>query len=97
MSPPPKAASDKPKSRKSPHHAWRAHEQDQPSKKLRRKFHGGRRQAEPPEPPRGEAREKAREWFERFPKAAYMTEIESWSELADDKIEFVMRRLPSAD
>ena len=26
--------------------------------------------------PRSEAREKAREWFERFPKAAYMTEIE---------------------
>jgi hypothetical protein len=42
-------------------------------------------------------REKAREWFERFPKAAYMTEIESWRELADDRIEFVMRRLPSAD
>ena len=50
-------SSAKPKSRKSPHHAWRAHEQDEPSKKLRRKFHGGRRQAEPPEPPRGEARE----------------------------------------
>jgi hypothetical protein len=47
--------------------------------------------------PRGEARAKAREWFERFPKAAYMTEIESWRELADDQIEFVMRRLPSAD
>jgi hypothetical protein len=47
--------------------------------------------------PRSEAREKAREWFERFPKAAYMTEIESWRELADDKIEFVIRRLPSAD
>jgi hypothetical protein len=47
--------------------------------------------------PRPEAREKAREWFERFPKAAYMTEIESWRELADDRIEFVMRRLPSAD
>ena len=47
--------------------------------------------------PRGEAREKAREWFERFPKAAYMTEIESWRELTDDRIEFVMRRLPSAD
>jgi hypothetical protein len=47
--------------------------------------------------PRGEARAKAREWFERFPKAAYMTEIESWRELADDTIEFVMRRLPSAD
>jgi hypothetical protein len=47
--------------------------------------------------PRNEARAKAREWFERFPKAAYMTEIESWRELAGDRIEFVMRRLPSAD
>jgi hypothetical protein len=47
--------------------------------------------------PRLEARQKAREWFERFPKAAYMTEIESWSEVADDEIEFVMRRLPTAD
>ncbi|WP_395667263.1 hypothetical protein [Methylocella sp.] len=47
--------------------------------------------------PRGEARDKAREWFDRFPKAAYMTEIESWRELSDDRIEFTMRRLPSAD
>ena len=47
--------------------------------------------------PRDEARAKAREWFERFPKAAYMTEIESWRELAGDEIEFVMRRLPTAD
>jgi hypothetical protein len=47
--------------------------------------------------PRDEARAKAREWFERFPKAAYMTEIESWRELTGDRIEFVMRRLPSAD
>jgi hypothetical protein len=47
--------------------------------------------------PRLEARQKAREWFERFPKAAYMTEIESWREVADDEIEFVMRRLPTAD
>ena len=47
--------------------------------------------------PRDEARAKAREWFERFPKAAYMTEIESWRELPDDEIEFVMRRLPTAD
>jgi hypothetical protein len=47
--------------------------------------------------PRGQAREKAREWFERFPKAAYMTEIESWRECPDDEIEFVMRRLPTAD
>jgi hypothetical protein len=47
--------------------------------------------------PRDEARAKAREWFERFPKAAYMTEIESWRELAGDQIEFVIRRLPTAD
>ena len=47
--------------------------------------------------PRDEARAKAREWFERFPKAAYMTDIESWREVADDRIEFVIRRLPSAD
>jgi hypothetical protein len=47
--------------------------------------------------PRLEAREKAREWFARFPKAAYMTEVESWRELADGQIEFTMRRLPSAD
>ena len=47
--------------------------------------------------PRVEARQKARAWFERFPKAAYMTEIESWRELADDEIEFVIRRLPTAD
>lgn len=47
--------------------------------------------------PRAEARDKAREWFARFPKAAYMTEIESWRELEDDHIEFTMRRLPTAD
>jgi hypothetical protein len=38
--------------------------------------------------PRAEAREKARELFRRFPKAAYQTEIETWR---------VLRRLPSAD
>ncbi|MGA3303767.1 MAG: hypothetical protein ABSC72_10830 [Methylovirgula sp.] len=47
--------------------------------------------------PRTEARDKAREWFEKFPKAAYMTEIEFWRELADGRIEFTIRRLPSAD
>lgn len=46
---------------------------------------------------RPEAREKAREWFDRFPRAAYMTEIESWRELSDGRIEFTIRRLPSAD
>ena len=47
--------------------------------------------------PRPEAREKAREWFTRFPKAAYMTEVETWRELVDGRIEFTMRRLPTAD
>lgn len=47
--------------------------------------------------PRAEARLKAREWFDRYPKAAYFTEIEFWRELADGQIEFVMRRLPTAD
>ena len=47
--------------------------------------------------PREAAREKARELFQRFPKAAYQTEIESWRVLPDDRIEFTMRRLPSAD
>jgi hypothetical protein len=47
--------------------------------------------------PRDEAREKAREWFTTFPKAAYMTEIEWWQEREDGQIEFTMRRLPSAD
>ncbi len=47
--------------------------------------------------PRDLAREAAREWLERFPKAAYMSEVESWRELEDGQIEFTMRRLPSAD
>src|SRR6185437_6068013 len=47
--------------------------------------------------PREAARAKARELFARYPKAAYMTEIESWRELPDGEIEFTMRRLPTAD
>jgi len=47
--------------------------------------------------PRPEARDKAREWLTKYPKAAYMTEVEFWRELADGRIEFTMRRLPSAD
>jgi hypothetical protein len=47
--------------------------------------------------PREAAREKAREFLHRFPKAAYMTEVESWRELSDGRIEFTMRRLPTAD
>jgi hypothetical protein len=47
--------------------------------------------------PRLQAREKAREWFAQYPKAAYMTEIETWRELDGDRIEFTIRRLPTAD
>jgi hypothetical protein len=47
--------------------------------------------------PRQAARAKAREFFARYPKAAYMTEIERWRELPGGEIEFTMRRLPSAD
>jgi hypothetical protein len=47
--------------------------------------------------PRTDARDKAREWFSRWPKQAYWTEIESWRERPDDVIEFTMRRLPAAD
>jgi len=47
--------------------------------------------------PREEARAKAREFLDRFPKAAYMTEVENWRVLPGDRIEFTMRRLPSAD
>jgi hypothetical protein len=47
--------------------------------------------------PRAQARVKAREFFDAYPKAAYMTEVESWRELPGDVIEFTMRRLPTAD
>ena len=47
--------------------------------------------------PRTDAREKAREWFDRWPKQAYWTAIESWCERPEDVIEFTMRRLPTAD
>lgn len=47
--------------------------------------------------PRAQARAKAREWFDRWPKQAYWTEIESWTERPGDMIEFTMRRLPTAD
>jgi hypothetical protein len=47
--------------------------------------------------PREAARAKAREWLDRFPKAAYGTMVEAWRELPDGRIEFTMRRLPTAD
>ena len=47
--------------------------------------------------PRPDARDKAREWFDRWPKQAYWTEIESWFERPGGVIEFTIRRLPAAD
>jgi hypothetical protein len=47
--------------------------------------------------PRAEARARARDFLARFPKAAYMSGVESWRELPGGDIEFTMRRLRSAD
>jgi hypothetical protein len=47
--------------------------------------------------PRDEARAKARQMLDAYPKAAYWTEIESWSEFPGGDIEFTMRWLESAD
>jgi hypothetical protein len=47
--------------------------------------------------PRDKARIKAREFLTSYPKAAYMSRVESWRELPGGDIEFTMRRLPSAD
>ena len=47
--------------------------------------------------PREAARTKARDFLDRYPKAAYMSAVESWRELPDGAIEFTMRRLSSAD
>lgn len=47
--------------------------------------------------PRDDARVKARDFLTRYPKAGYMSAVESWRELPGGDIEFTMRRLPSAD
>lgn len=47
--------------------------------------------------PREEARKTARAFLDRWPAAAYMSEVETWRELPGDEIEFTMRRLKTAD
>ena len=47
--------------------------------------------------PRDDARRTARAFLQRFPKQAYMSEVETWRELPGNQIEFTMRRLRSAD
>ena len=39
------------------------------------------------------ARRLAAEYFQRFPKDRYRTEVESWRELQSQNIEFTMKRL----
>lgn len=43
------------------------------------------------------ARTKARAWLDAYPAAAYMSAVDIWRELDDGRIEFTMRRLPTAD
>lgn len=47
--------------------------------------------------PRDEARAQARAILDRWPAAAYMTEVETWRELPENRIEFTMKHLKSAD
>jgi len=47
--------------------------------------------------PREDARKTARAFLDRFPKQAYMSEVEGWREMPDGIIEFTMRRLRTAD
>ena len=47
--------------------------------------------------PRDKARDRARDFLNRYPKAAYMSAVESWRELPGGEIKFTMRRLASAD
>jgi hypothetical protein len=47
--------------------------------------------------PRPAARARAEAFFARYPKAGYMSAVETWRELPGGEIEFTMRRLPSAD
>jgi hypothetical protein len=43
------------------------------------------------------ARLKARQILDQFPQAGYVTVVENWRQLPDGRIEFTMRRLPTAD
>jgi hypothetical protein len=47
--------------------------------------------------PREKARATARDFLTRYPKAGYMSAVESWREVEGGDIEFTMRRLRSAD
>ena len=46
--------------------------------------------------PRDDARQTVREFLDRYPKPAYMSQVEHWRELSGGEIEFTMRRLRTA-
>jgi hypothetical protein len=50
-----------------------------------------------PNPTRSAAKKLAGEYFQRFPKDRYQTEVESWRNLQSQNIEFTMKRLRGAD
>jgi hypothetical protein len=43
--------------------------------------------------PHVDAQATAKDWFERYPKDAFMTEVESWRVLENGLVEFTMRRV----
>ncbi len=47
--------------------------------------------------PRADARLRARAFLDRYPSAAYMSEVERWRVTPSGDIEFTMRRLRTAD
>jgi uncharacterized protein (DUF924 family) len=49
------------------------------------------------DPVRDQSRQIARAFLDRWPAAAYMSEVETWRELPGGEIEFTMKRLRSAD
>ena len=47
--------------------------------------------------PRAEARKRAKQLFEEFPSASYLTEIESWQEpRGGGQVEFTFKRLENS-
>jgi hypothetical protein len=44
-----------------------------------------------------DARAKARAFLREYPAGGYMTIVERWRQLPDGRIQFTMRRLPTAD
>ncbi|MFC0282607.1 hypothetical protein ACFFJB_03125 [Camelimonas abortus] len=46
--------------------------------------------------PASEAREAARAWLDRYPRASWRSEIEDWRVVGDNLVQLTLRRLPAA-